>query len=268
MPTRTGRAVVAAALAVAAAACGGDDEEAPPGRFGEVTSTVVVVNPVINRGSSTTVMSGSQRADVRIEAARLAPVKTDATGLAVIEGLPTGLVPLRFERGMVSLNVVAEKELYDVVVSVRDDGVREIIPAVRYPVGGQVVVVEPGGNIAAAASRDGAIVVLKPGAYPGGFDVRAEGVLVFGAWAAKEGQLSVIDGPVTVSGGGARFRGLRITGTLTTNANNFSAAFWDLHSANIRGNGVSLLRNRFRAGQASVPSSNAVLVDNENLPAQ
>jgi len=71
---------------------------------------------------------------------------------------------------------------------------------------------------------------------------------------------------VTVLGGANRMRGVKVTSRLTRNANNFSAAFSDLTSATITGNGVTLLRNRFTAGQATVPSSNAVLVDNTGIP--
>ncbi|MFN7134939.1 MAG: hypothetical protein ACK4N5_22875, partial [Myxococcales bacterium] len=124
------------------------------------------------------------------------------------------------------------------------------------------------GDIAKAASTDDTIVLLDPGRYPGNFTLTAERVLVFGAWSPIDGQRSTIEGDVTVRGGGNRLRGVKIIGKLTCNANNFSAAFCDFGSAEITGNGVSLLRNRFTVGQAKVPSSNAVLVDNENLPAK
>jgi hypothetical protein len=251
-------------IALVLAGCG---ETTPAmGRFGEVTSAVVVVNPVINQGSTATVATGVERTGVRFKAANLGTVATDSTGLALVEELPTGTVTLDFNPGTYSFQVVREKELYDVVVAYRDGTVQPLFPPVRYPIGGQVVVVEPGDSIAQAAASDGTIIMLKPGTYPGNFELRSAGVLIFGAWSPKDGPLSVIDGNVTVLGGSNRMRGVKITGRLTSNANGFSAAFSDIASAHITGNSVSLLRNRFTAGQATVPSSNAVLVDNMGIP--
>ncbi len=257
------RRFLGVAVAMVLAGCG---EPTPvTGRFGEVTSAVVVVNPVINQGSTTTVVSGSARAGVPFKAADLEPVQTDPTGLALVEDLPTGTVTLDFNPGTSSFQVVQEKELYDVVVSYRDGSVQQIIPPVRYPIGGTVVEVKPGDDIAQAAS-DNTIIVLAPGTYPGNIELRAAGVLIFGAWSPEDGPLSTIEGNVTVLGGGNRMRGVKINGRLTSNANNLSVSFSDIASATITGNGVSLLRNRFTAGQASVPSSNAVLVDNTGIP--
>ncbi len=118
----------------------------------------------------------------------------------------------------------------------------------------------------AAAQEDGAIVVLMPGEYAGGIELRASGALLFGAWDPLDGSASAITGDVTALGGNTRMRGLRVEGTLNTSANGFSAAFNQLDGAVITGNGVSLIRNRFEIGDAQVPSSNAVLVDNTGIP--
>lgn len=251
-------------FAVVLLACG-DDPPKTPGRFGEVTSAVVIVNPVINEGSSTSVESGTARSGIDIVAADLPVVTTDSSGLALIEELPTGKVTLDFDPGTFDLTVVQPKELYDVVLSYRDGVVQPLFPPVRYPIGGEVVVVEPGGRIDEAAASDGAIIMLEEGTYPGGFELRSEGVLVFGAWSPTEGPKSIIDGDVTVLGGSGRMRGVSITGKLTSSANQFSIAFSDLAEASITGNGVSLVRNRFTAGKAVVPSSSAVLVDNTGI---
>jgi hypothetical protein len=244
--------------------CGAPSNQ-PPGKFGEVTSAVVLVNPVINAGSSTTVSSGNTRANVSIQAGYLLPVQTDMTGLAVIYELPTGTVPLELDTGSVNLTIQAEKELYDVVLSYDSAGVQHVIPPVRYPLGGVLKIVEPGESIAAAATDD-SILMLKEGTYPGGFEITAQNVLIFGDWTVEDGQRSVINGTVTVKGTGVRMRGVDVTGTLTSNANSFSAAFCKLGGANITGNQVSLLRNEFVSAGATVPSSNAVLVDNEGIP--
>jgi hypothetical protein len=139
---------------------------------------------------------------VETRAADLPAVRTDATGLALMEELPTGAVPLRFDSGSLSLQVVQPRELYDVAVAYRDSGVEHV-----------------------GHRRD-----------------------------------------VRVLGGSNRLRGVDIAGRLTVSANNFSAAFCDVGAANITGNGVSLIRNRFVAGQATIPSSAAVLVDNTGIP--
>jgi hypothetical protein len=251
------------------AACGGDknkDEAPPPGRFGEITSAVVIVNPTINQGSTTAVRVGTARRDVALKAGDLDQVRTDDTGLAVIEKLPTGPVPIKLDSGTVTLQVVAPKELYDVILGYGPDHVEYVIEPVRYPIGGQVVVVEPGASIVQAADADGTIIRLRAGRYPGNFELRSEDVLIFGEWSSKEGPLSIIEGNVKVLGGRNRMRGVKIEGELTSNANQFSAAFCEVSAANITGNGVSLIRNRFMGGGATVPSSNAVLVDNTGIP--
>lgn len=252
------------AAAAALSACGAPPPSTP-GRFGEITSAVVIVNPIINAGSSTSVAVGDRRGGVSIRAADLPSAQTDSTGLALIEGLPTGSIPLTLDSGTATLQVSAEKELYDVLLAYRPDGVQHVVTPVRYPIGGSVVVVEPGSDLSAAAVDD-AIIMLKPGTYPGHLELRAEGVLIFGAWSAEEGPLSKIDGDVTVLGGGNRIRGVEITGKLTSSANGFSSAFCTLGSAHITGNSVTLIRNRFVASGATVPSSNSVLVDNEGIP--
>ena len=238
------------ALALAAAACGPSLPETP-GRFGEVTSAVVIVNPVINAGSTTLVPTGPARDGVWLHAADLPAVTTD-DGLALVQDLPTGLVPITFDNGSVDVSVVLEKELYDVVVAYTASGVQHIIQPVRYPLGSSITVVPAGADINALATN-GAILLLEAGLFPGPVELRTDNVLVFGAWDPEQGPLSTIDGNVTVLGGFNRLRGVNIAGTLQSNANNLSVAFSDIAAANITGNGVSLLRNRFTAGFGGGP---------------
>lgn len=247
-----------------------DDDDEVPGPFGDVTSIVVVVNPVINEGSSTDVDPGSEREGINIVITEATPAVADATderGLAVLAPALTGTNTLTFDGdGNVVVEVVQPRELYDVVVSVTPDGVEEIIPAIRYPIGGDVVFVPPGADIAEGAQEDGAIVVLAAGEYPGNFEIRAEGVLLFGAFSTdSEEPTSIIQGNVNWLGGNGRMRGVGVDGELTTSANGFSAAFNRIDSANITGNAVTLIRNNF-VGDASVPSSSAILVDNSGIP--
>lgn len=241
------------------------DRDGAPGRFGEITSAVVLVNPVINEGSTTTVQTGSMRSGVRFEATGTGRWETDATGLAVVEGLPTGEIVLGFDDGELGFTVIQERELYDLAVAVHG-GVAHVFPPVRYPIGGEVLRLHEGDDIGEAAREDGSILLLDPGRYAGGLDIRAQNVLIFGAWSPDEGPLSIIEGDVTVRGGNGRIRGVRIEGIVTSAANGFSLAFSGVEGANVTGNGVTLLRNRFGDGPLNVPSSNAVLVDNEGLP--
>lgn len=239
-----------------------------PDGFGESTTIVVLVNPVINEGSTTDIEPGAQRGgiDVAIDGTSISDV-TDDDGIAVLTSVPTGPNVLRFEEieDTITVDVIRERELYDVVVSVTDDSVATIVDTVRYPISENVVVVAPGESIAEAASEDGTIVVLDEGEHVGDEEIRAEGVLIFGKRTAEEDISSIIDGDLTWLGGNGRMRGARVAGALTTSANGFSAAFCELSSANITGNAVSLIRNVFE-GDATVPSSSAVLVDNAGIP--
>jgi len=179
--------------------------------------------------------------------------------------LPVGQVDLTIGTASFTFTVSAEKELYDIVLSYKDDTLQAITPVVRYPIGGNVIELTPGQSLATEVTQDGSIVMLQEGAYPADAMFNPEGVLVFGAWSASLGPLSVFDGDIDVRGGNNRMRGVHIDGTITSSANQFSAAFCKFTDANITGNTVSLIRNEFTTGSATVPSSNAILVDNENL---
>ena len=261
--------LIFAGILLVAFSCSKDDPTPPDAGgsdFGQITSTVVIVNPTINEGSTTTVVPGTQREGVSITAGSLSPVSTDATGLAVIKGLPTGTVPLQYESGSIDLSVIQDKELYDVVISYTSSGVTEIIPAIRYPIGGTVVNVKPGDDLNTAVTEDGTIVFMEPGTYEGDLIINAQGVLLFGSWDEVDGSVSIINGTLKVNGGNVRMRGVTINSLTTVNANGFSAAFCEFNDASISGNSVSLLRNIFNGTNVSVPSSSAILLDNENIP--
>lgn len=236
--------------------------------FGKSTNAVVVLNPVINEGSNTTVSSGDHREGVTVSVVDgdVADV-SDETGLAILTHLPTGALKLDFETGTLPLNVVQENELYDIVVSHTAEGVQFIVDAIRYSIGGTVVHVAPGDDIAEAAKEDDSILILEAGTYPGAVTLRSDNVLLFGAWSPTEGPLSVIDGDVQINGTNIRMRGLSITGTIDSRGHGFAASFNHFGGADIRGNGITLIRNRFpEDGSVTVPSGTAVLVDNLNIP--
>lgn len=246
--------------------CGNDDTVSPEltaggMNFGKVTSAVVVVNPVINEGSSTTVPSGANRGGIPVQVGELEPVATDNTGLAVINGIPTGSQSLQFKDGSLDFTVANQGELYDMIVSYTD-GVAYIVPVVRYPIGGEITVLKPGDDLASAASNDNAILFLEAGTYPGDVLVSGENVLIFGSWDPVEGPQSILEGNLTFNGGAGRIRGLQVNQTITVNANSFSAAFSNFNNAELKGNSMVLLRNKFSGESVVVPSSSAVLVDN------
>ena len=249
------------------ASCGKDDPVVDPNltpggmNFGKVTSAVVVVNPVINEGSSTSITSGTARKGVSVQVGDLDAVTTDASGLAVINNIPAGPQSLIFNNGSLSFDVVNQGELYDMIVSYKDN-VAYTVPVVRYPIGGTVTVLNPGDNLSAAASNDNAILFLNEGVYTGDVQVSGSNVLIFGTWDPVDGPKSVIDGNLTFNGGEGRIRGLQLNKMTTVNANGFSAAFSNFFDANIKGNSIVLLRNKFTGESVTVPSSSAVLVDN------
>ena len=247
--------------------CGDDESDMDPDlsaggmNFGKVTSAVVVVNPVINQGSSTTVSSGAGRSGLNVQIGELPAASTDATGLAVINNIPTGSHSLKFQNGSLAFNVVNQGELYDMIVSYTD-GVAYIVPVIRYPIGGTVTVLNPGDDINSAVSEDNAVILLNKGIYTGDILVTGENVLIFGTWAPAEGPQSIIEGNITFNGGSGRIRGLQVNKTVTVNANSFSAAFSTFNNAELKGNSMVLLRNKFIGASVTVPSSSAVLVDN------
>ncbi|QCK15241.1 hypothetical protein DCC35_11030 [Mangrovivirga cuniculi] len=250
--------------------CSSDDEGQTPNAggsdFGQITSAVIIVNPVINEGSTTTIKSATQRDSVLITTSGAPNETTDSTGVAVIKGLPTGTNTLEFPTGNTGFDVIQEKELYDVVVSYTDTGVVQIIPPVRYPIGGDVIFVNNATELTNAVSKDNSIVFMNPGIYEGDISIPATDVIIFGYWDQEEGSQSIITGNVTVNGSNVRMRGVTVNGFTTTNGNQFSASFCEFNNANISGNGISLIRNIFNGTDVTVPSGNAVLLDNYNLP--
>jgi len=238
-----------------------------PGAFGDTTSAVIIVNPVINQGSSTTIESGTVRSNIEIKVNGLPPVTTDESGLAVVTGVPVGTaVPIIIENDTIFFQVFQERELYDVVVAYKNSMLQTIFPSVRYPIGSEMVILNAGDSISNFISDDSTIVFLREGTYSGNFEVRAEGILIFGAWSATAGPLAVIKDSIIVLGEHTRIRGVKIAGKITVRANFFEAAFCEFGNADILGDGIMLLRNTFTQGQAIIPSSSAILVDNINIP--
>jgi hypothetical protein len=252
-----------------ASACGGSDvsSEAAQPLFGEETTAVVVVNPIINENSTTTVVPGDVRAGIHVGIADGGPATlTDDTGLAVLVDIPVGELELEIGDGVVLLDVREEGELYDVVVALRDGEAEHIIPPVRYPIGGDIIELRDGDSLEDAIA-DEVVIFLGPGRYRSNFELRNENVLIFGSWDPVEGPLAVLEDDFPVLGELNRIRSVALEGTLTSRANQLSMSFSYLEGANLTGTGVSLIRNQFAdESSTTVPSSDAVLVDNDGIP--
>jgi hypothetical protein len=256
-------------LVFAASACGGSDSssEAAQPLFGEETTAVVIVNPVINENSTTDVVPGSARAGIHVGIADGGPSTiTDDTGLAVLIDIPVGELELEVGDGVVLLDVREEGELYDVVVSLRDGEAQHIIPPVRYPIGGDIIELRDGDSLEAAIAND-VVIFLGPGRYRSDFELRSENVLIFGSWDPVRGPLAVLEDDFAVLGEPNRIRSVALEGIVTSRANQLSMSFSYLEGADLTGEGVSLIRNRFAdEAETTVPSSDAVLVDNDGIP--
>lgn len=240
---------------------------------------MILVNPVINDGSGTTISSGTVREGVTVSSPGVQSVTTDAEGVAIIKNLPVGeAVPLKFSSGDVFINIVQEKELYDVVVSYNENGVQEIIEEVRYQIGGDVIVITPdmdNAAINAAIKGPGKVVYFTEGTYIGDIALTDRNVLIFGSYDEENSEFtSVIKGNINVSSEGVRLRGLIVTdnedtadvveGDIKLTGGDFSAAYCEFHNASMPGNMITLIHNTF-SGTASVTGNNVVLLDNVGL---
>jgi hypothetical protein len=253
-------------LAALAAGCGGGPTTDDPDVTAGATVIVAIVNPVVNDAHNTGVPAslGSEREGFVVDAE---PGGDDVTedGIGVVE-VPAGPVDLAVGEAVLPLTVQAEGDVYDTPVAVTgaDAAFFDATP-IRYPVGkdsGAVFFLpeSPLSDIEAALSEDDRVVVLGPGTYTGSLTITGKGVLLFGeGWT--EGAV-IIDGSISADGEEVRLRGLTITGGLAAKGNNFGISFSTvLGETNITGNAGAYVRNVF-CGSATVPSSNATLLDN------
>lgn len=232
------------------------------------TGIVAIVNPVVNDPHNTGVPSelGTDRDGIDVDAEPGEDDVTSDDGLAIVE-TPVGGIDL-FVGAAPALahTVLAEGDLYDAAIGYDGSGSAffDNTP-IRYAVGHSsgAFFYDPDddfGAINARLEEDDVVVVLNPGIYTGSLDIRGTRVVLFGqGWGERA---VVIDGSVVANGGDVRLRGLTITGDLTSNGNNFGISFSVVEGAtDIKGNGGAFLRNVF-CGSATVPSSNATLLDN------
>lgn len=91
-------------------------------------------------------------------------------------------------------------------------------------------------------------------------------MILFGNYNEEKGYTSYINGKISVNGSAVRLRGVNINDLTTINANDFSASFCVFTNTKISGNLISLIHIVFNGTKIFVPSGNAVLLDNINLP--
>lgn len=246
--------------------CATRDADRP---FGD-TAVVVVLNPAVNDGNTTTVPTSwsTQREGVVVDAVPGGSATTDATGLAVIEEVVAGEVEIQFDAGpLLGFQIVSNGDVYDLAAAYNGSEVAAYpnFP-IRYGVGGEIVVFNSNASpdaVAQALSTNHNIVFFQNGTYHGDLLITGDDVIFFGEGFAE--RQVVIDGSVTVRGTGVRIRGFTITGNITLSGNDFGMAFTVVRGeTQILGNAVAFLRNAFY-GPVTVPSSNATLLDNEGM---
>jgi hypothetical protein len=237
------------------------------------TAIVVIANPVVNEAHETGVpaeLTADHRSGIAVDADPGGADVTDATGLAVVEAV-AGATELRLgpDPAALALTVQAQGDVYDAPIAYDGTGAAffDATP-IRYPVGenSAAIYLDPGTpirEIEQALSTDDAIVVLRPGTYPGDLVITGRGALLFGEGFSQS--TVIIDGSVDARGEQVRLRGLTIEGGVTAAGNNFGMSFCVIRGrADITGNGGAFLRNAF-CDDANVPSSSATLLDNSGL---
>jgi hypothetical protein len=257
--------MVALALVALGAGCDGGAPVDPDVTAG-VTAIVAIVNPVVNAAHNTGVPAslGTDRDGFVVNAD---PGGDDVTedGIGVV-ATEVGGVDLYVGDAVLPVTVQAPGDVYDapVALSGADAAFFDATP-IRYPVGQESGAVffapdAPLSDIEARLAEDDRVVVLGPGTYTGSLIITGKGVLLFGeGWT--EGAV-IIDGSISADGEEVRLRGLTITGDLAAKGNNFGISFSTvLGQTNITGNAGAFVRNVF-CGSATVPSSNATLLDN------
>jgi hypothetical protein len=233
------------------------------------TVIVAIVNPVVNDGHQNGVPDslGDERDGVNVDAE---PGGEDLSedGIAVVDVAP-GSIDLSVGEASLSVQVVAEGDVIDAPVAVTGDtGAFFDATPVRYAVGKDsgAWFFDPENEldeIRARLEEDDQVVVLGPGTYQGDLTISGSNVVIFGeGWSERA---VTIDGSVLVQGTGVRLRGVTITGDLESRGNTLGISFSLVRGrTEIFGNASAFLVNVF-CGGATVPSSNATLLENAGV---
>ncbi|HEY8379504.1 MAG TPA: hypothetical protein VIK91_23590 [Nannocystis sp.] len=230
----------------------------------ESARLVAVVNPVVNAAHNADIPAelGDARDGVDID-------PEPGGQAATVDGLATVALepgPLTLHIGPAQLDLdAAAGDVIDAPIAF-DGTTAAFFPGtpLRYPVReGHATVFAPGAartELEAALAEDGAVVVLRPGTYPGDLTIKGRDIVLFGeGWSEHA---VIIDGSVTVDRTGARLRGLTITGDLTAKGNAFALGFSRvLGTTRVMGAGGILLRN-ILCGTVVTSASNTTLLDN------
>ncbi len=240
------------------------------GGFGERTTAVVVVNPVVNINSNFELGIDIEDFNISVDvsAADVPTVTVDENGVAIIEGLPTIDATLDLSiRGeltvdaQLDVDVHTEGELFDIIVFATPLGVVEPFPRIKYALGDHRVVLGANESLAAFAGRTDVTIVVAPGTHAGPIGLIGDNLTIMGT-CNDNGELeSTIEGNLTIDGDNIRIRSLRVTGDLTINGNNVTVAFSEVGQVTINGDNVLLLRNTFR-NEAAVNGNDVLLVGN------
>lgn len=154
------------------------------------------------------------------------------------------------------------------VVTYDENGVQKTIEEVRYPIGGDIVIITPNmdnATINDTIKGEGKIVYFTAGTYTGDIQITDNNVLLFGDYDEENSEFTtVIEGNIKVMSKGVRIRGLLTNGDISLTGSDFSASYCEFVNGTMPGNGVKLIHNEF-TGTASVTGNNVILLDNIGL---
>jgi hypothetical protein len=270
-PARALGVVVALSSALFAVGCSDDETKAPgpidPDVTVGATALIAIVNPVPNAGHNTGVPAeaGDERSAITVKADPGGEDVTEA-GIAVVPVAPGALNVHVGPTATLPLTVIAAGDVYDAPIAYNGSGAAYFANTpIRYPVGkasGAIFfgITNPLSEIEAQLGLDDSVVVLAGGVYKGNLTIEGTGVLVYGEGFTEHDV--IIEGSLTVNGSNVRVRGVTITGDLSAKGNDFGISFSLVKgTTSITGNGGAFVQNVF-CGSATVPSSNATLLDN------
>jgi hypothetical protein len=261
---------LSALLAAGAGACGDDSPDSmDPGdlRF-DVTTLVVVVNPVINDGTRVPLPTpGSPRGGITVSDADGPAVTTDDSGIAVLAPMPTGIRTILVAGGGVdgSFDVtIGPGALREVAVAAEGPRV-ELMTSLEYAPD-RIMELSPA--VTAAQINDALrvsdrVVFLTGGVYTGDLDLSASRVTLFGQGVL--GGKVTLQGNVTLSAKDSRIRGAHITGTLTVPASSTAVSFSRVDGgATVGGTDAIVLQNDL-CGGAAITGSGVFALGNRGV---
>jgi hypothetical protein len=237
-----------------------------PGDYGNSTSVVVYVNPVINGGTTETVNIGNQRSGIEVRLENGKTVTTDENGIAVFKNLSErGNLPIFIEGQEIAVNISGDKDQYNILVGYKNNSAEIIYEPIRYQYYNTIRNPVNHGDLITVLRENNLAIFLDDFVYEGDLEIRGNNICIIGLWDEDEGPLSEINGNVMVYGNNIRISGIDINGGLIVKGNNFEISYSEIGYAEITGENVLLLNNYIVDGYVSVTSNNVFLVGNGNL---